>query len=165
MRNFILFFAATIVLYSCIEISGKEPQKSSANKEASNTPPDGRLRVGKAEGQNMRGRRGQDNAVVKISARDLMAVMNTSSPASNDSLIFYFVKYDSPQDKDRYLLKVPTANWNSIKGKSSVLVGFVGNTGNNAERMIQRMGIPSVPVYDLGVVCPPPPDCACEMQQ
>jgi len=167
MRSFILLSFAIIILYGCIEISGKEPENKNIGGQVNLTqnPPDGRLRVGKNEVQNMRGRRAKDNAVVKISAKDLLALISSSSPATEDSLIFYFVKYDSQEDKDRYLLKNPGAKWNDVKGKSSLLVGYMNNGMNKTMNMTRRIGRPTVALFDLGVVCPPPPDCDCEIEQ
>lgn len=166
MKSLILCSAFILFLYSCNETSGKQTGKndpaSQLNANANNIPPD-HLRVRKNEGRQMRGRRDKDTAAVKISVSDLQSIM-TASSTPNDSLIFFFVKYDSPQDRDRYLQKVPNANWSSVRGKSSVLVGFI--SGSNGTMNLTRNRTTSVvSVYDLGVVCPPPPSCDCEIAQ
>jgi hypothetical protein len=165
MRNFILVLSALIIVYSCNETSGKVPGDKKQNNpviEEANQQVD--LQVRRAEARNMRRIRDKDTAVIKISARDLTALM-AGSPAANDSFIFYLVRYDSQADRDRYLYKVPTANWNAIRGKSSLLVGYLRGGGEAGMLTIPRPWLTSVAVYDLGVVCPPPPNCGCEIMQ
>ena len=88
-----------------------------------------------------------------------------SSPAATDSFIFYLVKYDSPKDRERYEYKVRGANWNTIRGKSSLLVGYIKGDDRAGRLANPRPWLRTVAVYDLGVVCPPPPNCGCEIMQ
>ena len=169
MRQLLLIAFFVSVTYGCIELSGKEPHlgKGAAAISAQDGLPE-ELRVGKAEAAAMRSRRKSDDAAVKISASDLLSLMRGSA-SPNDSFIFYFVKYDvnSEQERSRYAIKGRGADWYSIAKKpSSLLVGFIGS-GQNKQAMYlsPRRDIASVPVYDLSVVCPPPPDCNCEIAQ
>jgi len=169
MRNFLLSLCALVFVYGCTELSGKEtPPVSKSNlasKEVVTLPPD-ELRVGKAEAMQMRGRRKNDDAMFKISARDLQSLVEGGG-AANDSFVFFLVKYDvnSQKEKARYLTKAPGTNWNEIAKKpSGILVGYLkGNNGtmNLTRRMYGR----TVTLYDAAVVCPPPPDCDCDIAQ
>jgi hypothetical protein len=168
MRNLIICLAALLFMYSCSEISGKEtPRPSKTNLSADENairPPD-ELRVGKVEAGKMRSRRQKDDAIFKISARDLQSLV--TGGGANDSFVFFLVKYDvnSEKEKARYLKKVPNVNWNDIgKKPSGLLVGYLkSNTGtmNLSRSMFRR----EVDLYDLSVVCPPPPDCDCDIAQ
>src|SRR5688572_19133253 len=165
MRNCILFLAALFVIYSCNETSGKVPgekERENPTPEEANWQVD--LRVGKDEAREMRRKRDRDTAAIKISARDLQAMME-GSPAEADSFIFYLVKYDTQKDRDRYMHKVPTANWNQVRGKSSLLVGYLKGGDRAGMLANPRSWFRTVAVYDLGVVCPPPPNCGCEIMQ
>jgi hypothetical protein len=171
MKYLILFVLVASFIVGCIEISGKETPGSpstviQAALQNNVLEPRDELRVGRMEAMQMRKRRGKDDSSFKISAKDLQALM-ASTPAANDSFVFYFVQYDanSQREKDRYLKKVPTANWSEIAKKpSSVLVGFVGG-GRTTMHLAHKQDLPVIPVYDLAVVCPPPPNCACEIAQ
>ncbi|GAA4728713.1 hypothetical protein [Flavisolibacter ginsenosidimutans] len=171
MRHFLFIIVVLAIAYGCNEVAGKVPTKNagSANEQsiASTALPES-LRVGKAEALQMRGRRGKDDAVVKISARDLLSLME-KQPAVNDSFIFYFVKYDgnSEAEKDRFRQKQPHGIWSDVSKKpSSLLVGFInGASLNQGMRLSRTTDLPVIPVYDLAVLCPPPPDCACDIQQ
>lgn len=170
MRNVLLLFAGVVLIYRCTEISGKEvPNKPDSSPElASHAVPSyiNELRVGKSDAMQMRKRRGKDDASFKISAQDLQALM-ASAPAANDSFVFYLVQYDgnSQKDKERYLKKVPNANWADIAKKpSSVLVGFVSGS-RNGMHLARKWELPVIPVFDLAVVCPPPPNCGCDIAQ
>jgi hypothetical protein len=113
----------------------------------------------------MRSRRRNDDATFKISVRDLQSMI--AAGAANDSFIFYLVKYDvnSAREKARYLRKVPGANWNDVgKKPSGLLVGYInGNPGTM--NLTKRLYLRQTTLYDLAVVCPPPPDCDCEIAQ
>jgi len=170
MRNVLLLLAGVLFLYGCSEISGKEGPSQPGNKAeptVHTVPSDiNELRVGKNDAAQMRRRRGKDDSSFKISAKDLQALMATA-PAANDSFVFYLVQYDgnSQKDRDRYLKKVPTANWADVAKKpSSVLVGFVSG-GHTAMHLSRKRDLPIIPVYDLAVVCPPPPNCGCDIAQ
>ena len=166
MKSNFLLIAFVIFFYSCNESSGKETRKDDPpsnlvlTQEAKQTHP---LRVGREEVMDMRNRRFKDTSVVKISMKDIQSIMS-GSPASNDSLIFYFVKYDSKDDRARYELKVPNSNWNKVRGSSSVLVGFINGSSNTGHLAKNRYRA-NVQLYDFGVVCPPPPSCDCEIAQ
>jgi hypothetical protein len=168
MRKYFLFIGVILVVYSCIEISAKNPgekdpvfHSTEENLETPFSPPDSRLRVGREEATAMRKRRGKDDASVKISVKDLQSLL--SGPVNErDSFIFYFVNYSpSASDERRYRIKAPNANWNNVMKKpSSFLVGFVPGDGA-ATGFINSKPPLTVDVYDLSVVCPPPPDCNC----
>lgn len=170
MRNVLLFLGVLFLFYGCSELSGKEfPDRSAKeNGDVKKDFPRDDLRVGKNEAMQMRGRRGKDDASVKISVKDLQALI-TSTPAENDSFVFYFASYDvkSQKEKKRYEDKLKrNVKWDDVgKKPSTLLVGFV--SGNEASAMHLSRGhrIPVIPVYDLGVVCPPPPNCGCEIAQ
>lgn len=171
MRNSLLFIAALVFAYSCSEISGKETpngDKNAAKTDAAGRQPPDELRVGRDEAMEMRGRRGKDDASIKIAAADLMALINSASPAANDSFVFFFATYNSKSDKEkkRYMRKAPGANWESVgKKPSTVLVGFLSSQMSGTMHLTHPNRIPSIPVYDLGVVCPPPPSCGCEIER
>ncbi|HEY0039240.1 MAG TPA: hypothetical protein VGB71_01185 [Flavisolibacter sp.] len=163
MRNALLLSIMLISIYSCTQLSGKEVQP--IKETAGGVDQLDEFRVGRAEAMQMRGRRGKDDASFKIAAKDLQAMM--ANPAANDSFVFYLVKYDgnSQKEKDRYMKKAPQANWNDIgKKPSSVLVGFVSGNAS-AMNLSLRHRIPTVPVFDIALVCPPPPNCGCEIEQ
>ena len=171
MRHSLLFLSALFFIYSCTEISGRETprtnKKATANEKEADLPRED-LRVGREEALQMRGRRGKDDASLKISAKDLQALMNSSNPAENDSFVFYFVTYNSKSDKEkrRYQSKVQNANWDNVGRKpSTLLVGFVSGRETEAMQLTGKKRIPVIPVYDLAVVCPPPPNCGCEIAQ
>lgn len=171
MRTLILLFAAAILLYSCLQISAKDlPETAKANPRIEpnaidvKAPPDPRLRVGKIEVMEQRKRRGNDDASLKISVKDLQSLMSGSVSAS-DSFVFYFVRYkaDDKRDENRYKVKVPHANWlgHTMKKPSSLLVGFVPGNNTATGSVFHRFMPKEVALYDLSVVCPPPPDCNC----
>jgi len=169
MRDLLFAIAVLVSAYGCNETSGKEPvKKGDAGSERLTAAPPEYLRVGKAEAMQMRSRRGKDDAVVKISARDLLSLIERD-PAANDSFIFYLVKYDvnSATDKARFNQKQPHGNWSDANRKpSSLLAGFIKGSALNQSMHLNRMtALPVIPVYDLAVLCPPPPDCACDIQQ
>lgn len=170
MRNLLLFLAVSLIVYSCIEISGKETPRETRTSPAADVAKDlprEDLRVGREEAMEMRGRRGKDDASVKIAVRDLQALI-TSSPAENDSFVFYFATYNikSEKEKKRYQDKARNANWESVGRKpSTLLVGFVSGNTVNTMHLASKHRVPVIPVYDLGVVCPPPPNCGCEIAQ
>lgn len=164
MRNLLLSFAVIVLFYGCTESSGKEIPKSVA---ADVRPPD-HLRIGKTEALKMRSRRGKDDASVKISAMDLQSLIGRS-PSPTDTFVFYFVKYDpnSLAEKGRYTKRVAGANWSDVAKKpSTLLVGYMGSdpaqTGMRLGRTYEKT---LVSLYDLAVLCPPPPDCNCEIEQ
>jgi hypothetical protein len=172
MRSLLLFFALLGIIYGCNESSGKEPANSP--KKFSSTaanqrqyPPE-ELRVKRDEAMAMRGRRKGDDASVKISAADLLSLMQ-NPPAANDSFIFYFVKHDgnSASEQRRYSFKRQNGRWAEISKKpSSLLVGYISGAANNTGmHLSSRPARATVAVYDLAVVCPPPPDCDCEIAQ
>jgi hypothetical protein len=170
MRNCLLFLSVLLFVYSCSEISGKETpgenKRSSVTDEANNQPRED-LRVGRDEAQEMRRRRKNDDASVKIAAKDLQALIN-STPAENDSFVFYFVSYGrSDKEQKRYEKKLKrSVDWDNITKKpSSLLVGFISGRSVEAMHLMGKNKIPTIPVYDLGVVCPPPPNCGCEIEQ
>lgn len=173
MRNFIFIIGMVSVIYGCAEISGKEPASGQkivtepAIMKGIQTPPPEGLRVGRDEAMEMRGRRQKDDATFKISASDLQSLI-TNAPSANDSFIFYLVKYDvkSEKEKQRYLRKNRYTNWNDIgKKPSTVLVGFLGGSAAGTMHLAGRQANRTVSVYDLAVLCPPPPDCACDIEQ
>ena len=171
MRTFILLSAVVILIYSCIQISAKESpghhkriSKIESGFSEMKASPDPRLRVGREEVVEKRRRRGSDDASLKISVKDLQALM--SGPASDkDSFVFYLVRYkaDDERDEERYKIKVPNANWlgQTMRKPSALLVGFVPGDNSATGSVFQRFLPKTVSLYDLSVVCPPPPDCNC----
>jgi hypothetical protein len=157
MRNLLLF----TVLFCLVVI----------NKTAAQNGPRDDLRVPKSDAKGMRDLHG--NEAFKISREDLESLVN-SSKAANDSFVFFLVKItDNQNNKARYINKFNnadpnklSADWKKLAAKkpTTVLVGFVPGD----KTMMRLVPLPwrvSVSVYDLSVVCPPPPDCDCEIAQ
>ncbi|RYY15963.1 MAG: hypothetical protein EOO04_27740 [Chitinophagaceae bacterium] len=112
----------------------------------------------------MRGRRGSDNALFKISASDLKALL-ASGNAANDSVVFYLVKYDfnEPSEKNRYAERVPNTNWREMKrNQAGLLVGLLPGVPGEMH-LTRRFEGRKVSLWDMAVVCPPPPDCDCDI--
>ena len=121
------------------------------------------LRVSKKEAVQMRERFGKDEGF-KISREDLEALVQ-GNRAENDSFIFYLVKLGTEEDGVRYAKKARNANWNTISRvkPTSVLVGLI--PGNSVTGHINpKLAAPKVTLFDLAVVCPPPPNCNCEIE-
>jgi hypothetical protein len=142
-----------------------------ANKTAAQNSPREELRVPQSDAAGMRSLHG--NEAFKISREDLEALIR-SSKAANDTFVFFLVKItDNQNNRARYVHKFPdadpnkvAADWKRITSKkpTSVLVGFVPG-GQATMRLNQLPWRVTTSVYDLSVVCPPPPDCDCEIAQ
>ena len=157
MRSLLLFTAIF-----CLFVTNKSAAQDSRLEE---------LRVPKADAMGMRNL--HNNEAFKISREDLEALIN-SSKAANDTFVFFLVKItDDGNNRSRYASKFRgadqnkvNADWKRIAAKkpTSVLVGFV--PGGQATMRLNRLPwkVPTR-VYDLSVVCPPPPDCDCEIAQ
>lgn len=168
MRNFLLSLCALIFVYGCTELSGKEPPRNAkadmpVDVNENHHPPDS-WRVGKTEAQRMRKRRGNDNTIFRIAANDLRALLETGR-AADDTVVIYLVKYDfsDANEKRRYAEKVPNANWKEMKNSSSgILVGLLPGVPGGMH-LTRRFDGRKVTLWDMAVVCPPPPDCECDI--
>lgn len=168
MRQLLLIAFLATTAYACNETSGKEPRFEKKTLSVAHKNPPEELRVGRVEARKMRDRRKGDDAIVKIAASDLYAMMMNGAPAATDSFVFYFVKYDpnSGDDQRRYSRKGHNADWQEVgKKPSSLLVGYVSAQNNPGMYLLPRQQRASVEAYDLGIVCPPPPDCNCDIKE
>ena len=133
-------------------------------------------RVNKAAAEKMQAHYGKTE-LLKISRADLDAIVNASGgmKAANDTFVFFLVKIGE-EDIDRYVSKfkndddrmtVKDALQKTVHQKrpTTALVGFIpGNEISPVKHLTLRPFRSSIPVYDVAVVCPPPPDCNCEIE-
>lgn len=136
------------------------------------------LRVGRDDATRMRKKQknGNGNAeLFKISREDLEALIELASTqkAANDSFVFFLVKYTgSTAEKKRFKDKLSQDSkagdtYDEVvrKNATGVLVGF--QSGNNLATgwLLSPRINRGIAVYDMAVLCPPPPDCDCEIAQ
>ena len=133
-------------------------------------------RVNKSDAERMKALYGKTE-MLKISREDLDEIINLSGTgkAANDTFVFFLVKLGK-DDVDRYVSKFKKEEDRqgmrenlqrtiTQQRPTTALVGFIpGSTMNSVRHLTIRPLRTSIPVYDVSVVCPPPPDCNCEIE-